>query len=510
MLNLKKALSVVVVLALSTSMLIGCGKSSGQPAAENTSSAGTNSAAAVSTETGSGVPKEFVELKVLYPGDMSGRMEDFLNNEYKDRLKNDLNMSLEVMYSPWDQYWNKKDMMLAANEQIDWYWDGFSNLSQMTSKNQNIPLDDLLKYAPDLLKAIPMENINAAKINGKIMGIPATNAPTSAMLQQVDIRQDLLEAVGMTEIKTTADLKQFGEKVKAKYPDMNAGSHPVISALAREFSDQGLIFITDSFMLCAGQDDNKIYSFYETDAYKKLCEYNRELYLEKLYTDDVTIKYNEGDARMKTGKYIWGEASLGKNLEIIQDVRKNAPDAKLETYLIAPDKPKYRASPSGEVICISPTSVNTERTVMYLNWIFKNQDNYLTTIYGLKDKDYKIENNRIKLLTNDSFFYEWMFRNVNYQMFTDDVSDKYIETYKNWDKDAKLSNTFGFVFDSSSVKTEEARIKDVVGKQLVPMSTGFIDSKDNYEKAMKALKTAGIDKYREECQKQFDAFLAGK
>ena len=495
----KKILKLVVLVlfvSLITSTAVGCAS---QP------SSGKSAAPADNGLTG-----EFAALKALYPGDMSNRMEEFLGNEFKDLLKKNLNMSLEVMYVPWDQYWDKKDMMLAANEQMDWYWDCFPNLYQMTAKKQNIPLDDMLTYLPDLLKVIPMENIKAATVNGKIMGIPSTNCPNSGMWEFIVVRQDMLEKVGMKEIKTTADLKAFGEKVKAKYPDMNAGAHPVVQALTREFADQGYIFVTDSYMLCAGQKDSKVYSYYETEAFKNVAKYNRDLYLNKLYTDDVTIKLNEGDARLNTGTYLWSDGSVGKNMELIQELKKNVPDAKLETYIIAPEKPMYIPSPGGEIISVSPSSKYPERVMMFLNWIFKSQDNYLTTIYGVKGKDYEIVNGRLKLLTNDTFFYEWMFRNVNYQLYSEDISDAYIEKYKNLAKDPKYANTFGFVFDSSPVKTEEARIREVIGKQLTPVSTGFVDFEQNYEKAIQALKTAGIDKYREECQKQLDVFLAGK
>ena len=66
-------------------------------------------------------------------------------------------------------------------------------------------------------------------------------------------------------------------------------------------------------------------------------------------------------------------------------------------------------------------------------------------------QDYKLENNRIKLINTDQLFYEWMFRNINYMEFPDTVDDEFIANYKDWDKNAKYSNTFGFFFDSSKI-----------------------------------------------------------
>ena len=38
-------------------------------------------------------------------------------------------------------------------------------------------------------------------------------------------------------------------------------------------------------------------------------------------------------------------------------------------------------------------------------------------LYGVEGKDYEIVNGRINRLITDELFYEWMFRNKNYQMF---------------------------------------------------------------------------------------------
>ena len=36
----------------------------------------------------------------------------------------------------------------------------------------------------------------------------------------------------------------------------------------------------------------------------------------------------------------------------------------------------------------------------------------------------------------DGYFYECMFRNANYQVFGEGITDEYIETYRHWDDEA--------------------------------------------------------------------------
>ena len=83
-------------------------------------------------------------LTILYPGDENDRMTEFLENEFAAKMAKDLKLKVEMIYVPWDQYWEQKDIMLAANEPIDLYWDGLPDLSTMVNKKQCLVLNDLI------------------------------------------------------------------------------------------------------------------------------------------------------------------------------------------------------------------------------------------------------------------------------------------------------------------------------------------------------------------------------
>ena len=53
--------------------------------------------------TKSGSSKGMEEITILYPGDEADRFTEFLNNEFAERMKNDLNMKFNVVFVPWDQ-----------------------------------------------------------------------------------------------------------------------------------------------------------------------------------------------------------------------------------------------------------------------------------------------------------------------------------------------------------------------------------------------------------------------
>ncbi|MGO4693020.1 ABC transporter substrate-binding protein [Paenibacillus sp. 2TAB26] len=450
-------------------------------------------------------------LTILYPGDESDRMTEFLEKEFSEKMAADLGLKLKVIFVPWSQYWEQKDIMLAANEPIDLYWDGLPDLSTIVNKKQSMPLDDLIKqYGQDMLKVLPMEQFQGAVIDGKIHGIPSAYAPSSAMYQLVAVRQDILEAVGMNEIKTAEDLKDFATKAKKQFPEMKGPADIVFKPLTRYFTEEQYNFIAVEDLIVFGEDSKKAHSYYESEAFQKVAKFNRSMYDAGLYSEDLTIKYNERDSRMQTGLYLWVEGSLGKELEIIDAIKANAPDARVKTYLLAPEKPRYITATGGEVLGVPVTAPNPEGAIKFVNWIYKSKENYQLALYGVEGKDYEIVDGRIKKLTANEFFYEWMFRNQNYQLFGPDVAQESIDHYKTWDDEAVTSASLGFRFNNEKVKLIETALKEVAGKDLAAIRSGFVDFETEYPKAIKKLKAAGIDEYVAEIQRQLDEFLASK
>ena len=450
-------------------------------------------------------------LTILYPGDENDRMTEFLENEFAAKMAKDLKLKVEMIYVPWDQYWEQKDIMLAANEPIDLYWDGLPDLSTMVNKKQCLVLNDLIdEFGQDMLKVLPMEQIQGATIGDKIYGIPSAYAPSSAMYQLVCVRQDILEAVGMDDLNTAADLKVFAEKAHEMFPDMKGPSDVIFKPLTRDFTEEQYTWVASEDLVVFGEESNDVYSYFQTDAFKEVAKFNREMNQEGLYSDDLTIKYNERDSRMQTGLYLWVEGSLGKETEIIDAVKANAPDAVLETYLLSEDKPRYVTAAGGEVLCIPNTAPNAEGAIKFINWLYSSQDNYLFALYGVAGTDYEIVDGRINKISSEEFFYEWMFRNQNYQLFAPNLEQEYIDSYKSWDDEAIISASLGFRFNNENVKEIETALKEVAGKDLAAIRSGFVDFDTEYPLAVEKLKAAGIDEYVAEVQRQLDEFLESK
>ncbi|MBD2867080.1 ABC transporter substrate-binding protein [Paenibacillus arenilitoris] len=455
--------------------------------------------------------KKLETMTILYPGEESERLSEFLDNEFAEKMASELGLKVEVVFVPWAQYWEQKDIMLAANEPIDLYWDGLPDLAAIVNKKQAMPLDELIEeYGQDMLKVLPKEQLQGAVIGGQTYGIPSAYAPSSAMYQLVTVRQDILEEVGMTELKTPEDLKTFASKAAERFPEMKGPADIVFKPLTRYFAGEQYNWIAAEDLVVFGEDSKEAYSYFETEAFQEMAKFNRGMYEAGLYSEDLTIKYNERDSRMQTGLYLWVEGSLGKEMEISSAVKANAPNAVLKSYLLAEEKPRYITSTGGEVLAVPVTAPNPEGAMKFVNWLYKSKDNYLFALYGVEGKDYEIVDGRINKLAANEFFYEWMFRNQNYQLFAPEVAQESIDNYKSWDENAVRSESLGFRFNNEKVKGIETALREVAGKELASVRSGFVDFETAYPEAIKKLKDAGIDEYVAEVQRQLDEFLANK
>ena len=237
---------------------------------------------------------ELEEITILYPGEQTDAFEEFTNGAFREKVAAELNMKVNFKFLSWDAYWDHKKIMLAANETIDLYWDGLPDLSTIVNNKEAQPLDDLIaKVWPDYMKdVLPETQMVGGQINGVQYGIPSAYAPSSAMFQFVCVRQDLLEKVGMTGIKTAEDLREFAQRVQDQLPGYMGPGDVIFKPLTRNFAEEQYTWVGAQDLVVFGEESKKAYSYAHTDAFKQVAKFNREMFLDGLYQDDVAIKYN--------------------------------------------------------------------------------------------------------------------------------------------------------------------------------------------------------------------------
>ncbi|MBO4415771.1 MAG: hypothetical protein J5824_07305, partial [Lachnospiraceae bacterium] len=207
----KRIIALLLTLVLVIGAFAGCTKDSSTDAGKDSGTGTTNSGTTNTGSNNSGTTNtgnttksgEVSQVIILYPGEETDAMANFIDNQHNPRLADEAGIKVKLIYKGWDQYWEQKDILLAANETIDLYWDGLPDLSTMVNKQQCQDIGQLIKdNCPDMLKVIPESQLAGGLVNGIQYGIPSAYAPSSCMFQLVCLRQDILEGVGMSDIKT--------------------------------------------------------------------------------------------------------------------------------------------------------------------------------------------------------------------------------------------------------------------------------------------------------------------
>ncbi|MFC5405538.1 extracellular solute-binding protein [Cohnella soli] len=453
----------------------------------------------------------FVKLKVIMPGDESDRMKDFVENELNARLRDDLNIELDFTYIPWATYQQKLELALSTGEKYDLFWYGTPFVSGYQSKGYIQPLDGLLaKYGADLTKNIPAENFKLDQIDGRQWAIPSQAFTSAGKFTSVMVRQDLLERVGMSDIKTIADLEEFYRRMHERDPsyygylETDRGQE----VLWRELSDDNYTFMDERQLFAVDEGTGKMISYLESDLYRKVARVReswvRQGIIDKNLIGNPASKIDQENA----GKLLFRVGAVSRAMENLQTAQRADPGAKLREYYLAPGKLKYILAPSNEAYMIPTAAQNPERAMMFMNWVLESKENYMFIIYGVEGKDYRLENGKIKLLTNDQLMYEWMWRNKNYFIAPTNVDDKVVEDMLANDDNARISRLFGFHFNEEPIKSELARVMAVYKMKFEPINAGLVGYDDSFQDALAALKKAGYDKVFAELQRQYAEFRA--
>lgn len=460
-----------------------------------------------------GVPANLTTLKMIMPGDESPRMREFVDNELNERLMKELNLKLELTYIPWSDYQSKLELALATGEDYDLVWYGTPFVSDYKAKGYIQPLDELLqKYGPDLIANIPADNFKLDQIDGKLWAIPSQAFTSAGKFTSVMVRQDLLESVGMKDIRTISDLETFYSRIHAVDPsyygylETDRGQ----DVLWRELSDEPLTFLDENQMFAVNENTGELVDYLESDLYERVAEVRKRWVdmglIDKSLVGNLAANIDQENA----GKLLFRVGAVSRAMENLQTAQHADASAKLREYYLSPDRPKYIAAPSNEAYMIPAKAPHPEGAMRFMNWILQSQEHYDFIIYGVEGKDYRIENGKVRLLTNDQLMYEWMWRNKNYFMAPANVEDSVVQDMMHNDDNAQISRIFGFHFNQEPVKNEYAKVLAVYNEKFVPINMGIVSYDKQYAGAMAALKKAGFDKVWAELQRQYAAFRSGQ
>ena len=476
--------------------------------------------ASTATEAADGQEAPTQATLVLY-GDPTPRMSDFIANEFHDKVLEAINVDVTVQYLPWSENaGGKTELMLSSGEKFV-AWTDTAFLSKCVSKGYYADLTEAAKlYAGDLKKNCGGEEaFDTWKVDGKLYALPFGNKPNAGENYVITVRQDILEEVGMTELKTLEDIEAFYKLATEKHPDMiGFGRGGILPQMVNGAIESDMnVFRLNNFVSTDGNklDDPTVYNYYASEEYKQACQIFRKWYQDGLIPSYVMSNGSQIDAEFMAGKALFAAGASYRVFEYMDAVRKADPNAVFKNYYIG-DQTKKPLMSRGTYSTAFAVSANVEGRelegyVKLINLLQSSQEWVDFILYGVEGKDYTLSDDGVvKPINTDTLFETWLPDNINFRRWPDYVTDEQIETYKNWNEGCLPQKDIGFAFDMTPVQTEYAQMQAVEQEYFNPITNGLVDYDEAIDEALKKLEEAGIDRFLEEYQRQFDEFYESK
>jgi len=507
----KRILPIIVAVMLSVSIIAACGSNnngSGASPSPSPSEPGTST----STKT---PPMDPVTLKIMFPGDPPKNW-DKVKNEMESRLADTLNVKLNVVFIPWSDVREKRQVSLSSAEEYDLIWD--NDPVQNIAAGLYEPLDELIgNYGAEIVNTRTPQLMEANKVNGKLYAVPLEVnfiRPWTFV-----IRKDIREQLGIDPIKSYDELIEFMYAVKRQVPDITPyipnGPEHVGLRLASLLDPQANLAQALRFAgLYTKGNDGKIYNIFDNidPVIMKNFETNYQLYKDGILAKDALVLRNAEFAKGKAAVTTFND--FGVNLSTRTALEQAVPGAEGEIFsMYSPDMKLYSTYKAGNYIAVPVVSKNKERAIQFINWL-NVKENYDLLAYGIEGENWEsVGEDFFKPIAENSYAgipFAWGWNptldRINASLTEEEIA------LNQWQKDPANFTTdilSGFTFDPSPVANEVARLTNAGVEFYDPIVMGVVEPNEGLAK-FKENAYDVVVKIQKEYQKQLDEFLARK
>ena len=506
--KLLRILSILLVMSiLAVSLLTGCTKKNEQKGQSNVTK--SPDASAQPTENLPQVPKEHVQLEWYFfqpdPGPGIRDVEQAVGEYLKDKI----NVSIKIHTLGWDEFFTRKDTMIAANEPFDLIfqpsWLGFNSTVQ---KNGLLDITELVpKYMPKTWELINSKDsykklLVGATVEGKLYAVP-TIKEVGAQLA-ITFNKNLLDKYNLKidNIKDSQDLTPLLQVIKDNEPDV----FPTIGIPFEHLYSYYPVLADDVITLRAKRGTTKVEVLYDLPEYKEYALLMREWNIKGFIPSDRPImQQNALNEFRNNGKVFLAEAN-----NIPGDEEKRSND-KVRWVNLALQPPTLRNKDlGGSQNAVSATSKNPDRALMFLEYV--NTDAYVNNLlaFGIEGKHYKkINTNTIEPIKDSGYSHgwQWAYGNqfLNYLKVGED--DKKWELYEQFNSKCIPDPNLGFYFNTEKWEHVINAQKTLINEYYLGYGIVKKSVDEDLAELKKRLKDIGFYDFRDAVQQAYDEWL---
>ena len=527
----KRYISGILCILLALSLILGACANNGAPATP-----GDDGAAATTDDTDVPTTDDdtnddylpFVHLTGIVPGDPSPAQDEVME-VMNAMLLEDINATIEFRYLNWGEFFERYPLIMAAGEVLDFaYIAEWNNFTSYAARGAYLEITDLVPvYAPDIWRIAHPDAWHSGSFQGRIYGIPHDGASPQTTGGFV-FREDLRVLHGVPELTDIRSLEAYMQAIHANEPGMSTYSMDAVNnnMLFRhaQFEKTGWSFDFFGLVYDREDPDARIFLKYEEPEFAELVELMHDWQQQGFWDTSVLATatfVNQVDqhpfAQGFSAFFGLGTGDYGNVNDFIEDHNMDWEAGFF--WVTSPSGHIDRTPLLNDGVAVVSTSENPERTLMAMNLLLTDPRYQWLLAYGIEGEHYVVDEDGWGTLPegispDEAPIHFWM-HPFSWFLYDSggfppprDTAAHHLSL--EMEAVASAPTLLGFQFDTSELESELAALNDVWMEFEIPLAWGFIrgDSvQDDIDTLIEQSRAAGIDRVREELQRQVDEFL---
>ncbi len=493
--KLKKFVSIIAALAITSTVAVGLSGCGG------------------GDEAGNG---ENVQLTWIQLGDKPAD-HDLVMAEANKIIQAEIGATLDLQYIDSASFAQKMKLKMASGEPYDICFTGYAN--NYLNAVEMGGLYDITELVEEvgMNEAVADYYLEAARVDGKIYAIPnvqvmshpSTIVIETALAEEIGVDVDALSQARI-EMDSFEDFKAWMDGMDKVHAKIKAARPDKYTMLPLTYESGLWEPVLNNVVFKRYDGSNKLVLNYETEEYQYANKKVREWYNAGYIRKDVASLTNEGVTAESKRTYCLNQSSWKPGQEISDMKTYEKPQSHI--FMHAPYM--ARENPLATMIGVGANTKNPKKAVEFIKLINSNEELFNLICFGIEGTHYtKNEDGTVKEIEGSGYAGvgtgAWKYGNqFNAYVIEGQPADVWEQTEKMNDESIK-SPLLGFVLDTSMIATEVGNMSNV-DSEYRAKRMGTADPEEWYDEYCAAMDKAGAHKVLDEIQRQYDEFLASK
>ena len=424
---------------------------------------------------------------------------------------------LDVECIGWGDWGNRRSVIINSNEPYDVIFGDSGNLVADVSVGAYLDITDMLQtVTPNLYATLTSNMLEAAKVNGKIYGVP--NYKDMSYQGGLWLEKKLADEqnIDLDKVYTLEEIEPWLEALHNDPDHVNStlmlfGTNFNFPKMAM---NQYFSYVSqvDGFGVGIRRSEpDKIVNIYASQEYADYCKLMYSWYEKGYIVADVAT-------RDSWGSYYTNGSGVGYGIKVGQYVPlgevSNSTAYGGDIVFVKIGECHASASDIlGATWCVASKSQYPEQALKFIELLDTDSQVQNLLAFGIEGEHYTLEDGKVKLADNYTERYAsrtYLTGDLRVRALMVGESDDRNALYEAFNNEAALEPNTGFLPDTEAISGQIAASVNVINEYGKLLGNGAVDPDTYLPMFLSALEEAGFNEVINEIQAKYDAFLAQK